>query len=113
MQANIFDKNGALIAPVLDSIIQGDEALNTANFDVFLNDVLALMETGWQQANLRQANADNQLVARILFKDHKDWIAKQIALSKLLSHPHVRPYLALQPKMMMAIPSQRRLFRLK
>ena len=83
MQANIFDKNGALIAPVLDSIIQGDEALNTANFDVFLNDVLALMETGWQQANLRQANADNQLIARILFKDHQDWIAKQIALSKL------------------------------
>ena len=83
MQALLFDKTGAQVANVSQSVLQGREAITGAAFDDFIANTIERLETGWQKVNVRRQGVDNQMTVRVRFKDHQDWIQKQVALSKL------------------------------
>ena len=83
MEALLFDKTGAQVANVSQSVLQGREAITGAAFDAFIANTIDRLETGWQKANIRRQGVDNQMTVRVRFQDHQDWIQKQVALSKL------------------------------
>lgn len=83
MNALIFDKEGALIGPVFEQDLQGEEQITQQAFDGFVKQVQETMEQGWQKANLRQEGVDNQLIVRVVFNSHDEWIAKQTKLKNL------------------------------
>ena len=83
MQALLFDKTGAQLANVSQTILQGRSAITAAAFDDFIANTIKRLESGWQKANVRRQGIDNQMTFRVRFTDHQDWIQKQAALSNL------------------------------
>ena len=83
MQAVLYDENGQMITLVSEAKFSGDKSLYNAQAQNFHKAVLGKLESGWQNANIRRKGLSNQLIARIGFATHKQWVEKQALLAKL------------------------------
>ena len=83
MQARLYDKQGALIGDLAQTIIETDDGALSQQYEAFRTDVLGKIEEGWQTANLRQTDLSNTIYARAAITGHADWVAMQRQLSNL------------------------------
>ena len=83
MQARLYDKAGALIGDVAQTIIETDNAALPKHYEAFRADVLGQFEEGWQTANLRQTDLSNTIYAKAAITGHADWVDLQRQLSNL------------------------------
>ena len=91
MQAVIFDKQGEIVAPVMDKVFDGPESAFDAEIQGFRSAVYSRLEAGWQKANVRRDGLSNTLIADIYFADHADWIATKRQLETLPVIRELRP----------------------